>query len=113
MRRIMSSFPGKRSASAPPQNKRPDLISTDDGPPTHPSEHNSVVVNESGAQGRRKLREEKNAQALAKRAKASEEGKADPWSVVQERHAKANTHAAAFQAPQPYWGVSDFYGAHG
>ncbi|KZV98764.1 hypothetical protein EXIGLDRAFT_746476, partial [Exidia glandulosa HHB12029] len=124
IRKVGSVFSASRPASAPPTNKRPDLISTeedlDSGLPTHPSEHNAVVTDAERAHKLRKKREEKHSQMLAKRAKAVEAGNADAWTALQERRTKKKpddgseaAHNAAFMYPVPYWGVTYPYGAYG
>ncbi|KAH7101530.1 hypothetical protein BKA62DRAFT_703261 [Auriculariales sp. MPI-PUGE-AT-0066] len=104
-----------------PKNKRPDLVTLADGDEdaTHPSDHNSVVIQGTGQAAKQANRRMRHDVLLDKRAKQVELGKADPWAVLQQRRAMRRreeeaAHDAAFYYPMGYWGVAPFpYGYYG
>ncbi|KAH7101533.1 hypothetical protein BKA62DRAFT_770548 [Auriculariales sp. MPI-PUGE-AT-0066] len=89
-----------------PKNKRPDLITADHGDQdaTHPSEHNSVVAQDSSLRERQTASRTKHDESLARRQKHVTKGKADAWTVLQ--HRRGEKHEEAFSKPVSYWGVS-------
>lgn len=106
-------------------NERPDLITTDeeDADGTHPSEHNSILVNTPTASEKREARELKHLSMLEKQAKDVAKGRADVWTIMRERRrtrsedgstATRGKHSGSFFHPVPYWGVSpEPYGTFG